>query len=111
MLQTRTQRGLVRNTVTITVTNLLPLSGIIITHYDEFEDWKIHGYQLPAAIFGIIRTEDEKTGAIEEFTYRSEHHAHERLKKCMAQKKKVILATMEGVWHLKSRPPLDFIDP
>ena len=80
-------------------------------HYDEFEDWKIHGYQLPAAIFGIIRTEDEKTGAIEEFTYRSEHHAHERLKKCMAQKKKVILATIEGVWHLKSRPPLDFIDP
>ena len=94
--------GIIKNT---------PVSYFPSLDYEDFEDWKIHGYQLPSAVYGIIRAEDEKTGAIEEFTYRSVYHAHERLKKCFRENKKVILATMEGVWHIKSKPAIDFNNP
>ena len=40
--------------------------------YEEFADWKIHGYVLPSSIFGVIRTECLDTGKIEEFTYQTQ---------------------------------------
>ena len=88
-----------------------PASYFPSMNFEELEDWKIFGYQLQSAVYGIIRAEDKKTGVIEEFTYRSAYHAHERLKKCFSENKKVILATMEGVWHIQSRPPIDFNNP
>ena len=24
--------------------------------YEQFEDWKIYGYQIPASVFGLVRT-------------------------------------------------------
>lgn len=77
--------------------------------YEEFADWKIHGYVLPSSIFGVIRTECLDTGKIEEFTYQTQSHAKKRLQKEMKKNKDVILVTMEGVYHLKPNPPLDFI--
>ena len=49
--------------------------------YEEFKDWKIHGYQLPSSHFGIVRIEDMNTGKIVEHTYKSEYHTKEKLKK------------------------------
>ena len=77
--------------------------------YEEFADWKIHGYVLPPHVFGVIRTECSETGKIEEFTYQTVYHAKQRLKKEMNKNKNVILVTMEGVYHLKPNPPIDFI--
>ena len=75
--------------------------------YEEFKDWKIHGYQLPSSHFGIVRIENLDTGKIEEVTYKSEYHARQRLKKEMKGNKNITLATMDGVYHLMP-PPLDF---
>ena len=75
--------------------------------YEEFKDWKIHGYQLPSSHFGIVRIENLDTGKIEEATYKSEYHARQRLKKEMKGNKHITLATMDGVYNLMP-PPLDF---
>ena len=77
--------------------------------YEEFADWKIHGYVLPSSVYGVIRTEDPKTGKVEEYTYQTKHHAKQRLSKEIKKNKKIVLATMEGVYHLQPNPPLDFI--
>ena len=77
--------------------------------YEDFEDWKIYGYQLPSSHFGIVRVEDMDTGKIEEHTYKSEYHTKQKLKREMKKNNtKVTLATMEGVYHLMPNP-LDFI--
>ena len=78
--------------------------------YDELEERKIHGYVLPSSIFGIIRSEDQQTGVIEEYTYKSEYQAKERVKNLMTSGiHKITLCTMEGVWHVK--PLIDFNNP
>ena len=77
--------------------------------YEELEEWKVHGYVLPSSIFGIIRSEDSQTGVIEEYTYKSEYQARERVKKEMTHGRKITLCTMEGVWHVK--PLIDFNNP
>lgn len=75
--------------------------------YEEFKDWKVHGYQLPSSHFGIVRIENLDTGKIEEHTYKSEYHTKQRLKKEMKGNKHITLATMDGVYYLMP-PPLDF---
>ena len=75
--------------------------------YEEFKDWKIHGYQLPSSHFGIVRIENKDTGKIVEHTYKSEYHTKEKLKKVMKGNNHVTLATMDGVYHLMP-PPIDF---
>ena len=38
-----------------------------IRKYEEFKEWKIHGYVLPSSVFGVVRTECPKTGKVEEY--------------------------------------------
>ena len=75
--------------------------------FEEFRDWKIHGYQLPSSHFGIVRIENKDTGKIVEHTYKSEYHTKEKLKKVMKGNNHVTLATDDGVYHLMP-PPIDF---
>jgi len=77
--------------------------------YEEFEDWKIYGYVLPSSVFGVIRTQCPKTGKVEEYTYQTRHHAKQRLSKEIKQNKNIVMATMDGVYHLQPNPPIDFI--
>ena len=79
--------------------------------YQDFEDWKIYGYQLPPYIFGVLRAEDLDTGKVEEFTYQTRTHAKKRIAKCMKENKTIVMATMDGVYHLFPEPPLDFFNP
>ena len=79
--------------------------------YEDFEDWKIYGYELPCSIFGVIRAEDLETGKVEEFTYQTRSHAKKRIAKCIKEHKNVVMATMDGVYHLTPEPPLDFFNP
>ena len=76
--------------------------------FEEFEDWKVFGYVLPSPVFGIIRSESKDK--VEEYTYKSEYQAKERVKKELAKNKRITLCTMEGVWHIKPYP-LEFNNP
>ena len=80
--------------------------------FEDFKDWKIYGYQLPSSHFGILRVENKDTGKIEEFTYKSEYHTKQKLKKEIGRNTHITLATMEGVYHLIPNPlNIDFNNP
>ena len=77
--------------------------------YEQFEDWKIYGYQIPASVFGLVRTMD-KDGKVEEFTYNTLHNCKKRLSKSIKENKEIYLCTMEGMYHLMPDEtlPIDF---
>ena len=27
--------------------------------YEQLEDWKVYGYEIPASVFGLVRTKDK----------------------------------------------------
>lgn len=76
--------------------------------FEEFEDWKVYGYVIPSAVFGIVRSQGKDV--VEEYTYKSEYQAKQRVKKEIAKNRDVTLCTMEGVWNIKPLP-LDFNNP
>ena len=78
--------------------------------YDEFKDWKVHGYQLPSSHYGIVRIENKDTGTIEEYTYKTEHHTKRKLKKEVGKNCTITIATDDGVFHLLPNK-LDFNNP
>ena len=76
--------------------------------YEQFTDWKIHGYDIPDSVYSIIRTMDDK-GKVEEFYYSTPHHTKNRISKSIKENKEIYLCTMEGMYHLKpSDLPIDF---
>jgi len=77
--------------------------------YEQFEDWKVYGYVLPASVFSLVRTQD-KDGKVEEFTYNTLHHTKKRLSKSIKEDKEIYLCTMEGMYHLMPNDllPTDF---
>ena len=77
--------------------------------YEQFEDWKIYGYQIPASVFGLVRTKD-KDGKVEEFTYNTPYHCKKRISKSIKENKEIYLCTMEGMYHLMPDGllPIDF---
>ena len=48
--------------------------------YEQFTDWKIHGYDIPDSVYSIIRTQ-AKDGKVEEFYYSTQHHTKKRISK------------------------------
>ena len=76
--------------------------------YEQFEDWKVYGYQIPESVFAIIRMKD-KDGRYTEKYYNTENGAKNCITKCMHENKEIYMCTMEGMYHLKpSDLPLDF---
>ena len=77
--------------------------------YVQLEDWKIYGYQIPASVFGLVRTKD-KDGKVEEFIYNTPHHCKKRISKSIKENKEIYLCTMEGMYHLMPEEllPIDF---
>lgn len=75
--------------------------------YEQFEDWKIYGYQIPESVFAIIRMKD-KDGKYSEKYYNTERGAKNCITKCMHENKEIYMCTMEGMYHLKPSDLLDF---
>ena len=76
--------------------------------YEQFTDWKIHGYDIPDSVYSIIRTQDAE-GKVEEFYYSTQHHTKNRISKSIKENKEIYLCTMEGMYHLKPNDlPFDF---
>ena len=79
--------------------------------YEQFEDWKIYGYQIPESVFAIIRMKD-KDGKYEEKYYNTEYGAKNCITKCMKENKEIYMCTMDGMYHLKPDDlPTDFNNP
>ena len=76
--------------------------------WTQFMDMKINGYLIPDSVCCIIR-ETNKDGKVKEYVYQSARHGQDRVRRCMAEHKEIVLCTMEGMWHLKPDDlPIDF---
>ena len=53
--------------------------------WEEFHEWKICAWEIPASVSCIIRAENTKTGKIKEHTYQQPKAAHNRLLKYIAE--------------------------
>ena len=69
--------------------------------YDQLEDWKIYGYELPSSVYSIVRTKNKDTGKIKEYSYNTEYGTKQRMKRAMKSNEEIYICTMEGMYHLK----------
>tara|TARA_Y100001963_G_C6733704_1_gene425211 strand:+ start:88 stop:441 length:354 start_codon:yes stop_codon:yes gene_type:complete len=69
--------------------------------FDEFMDWKIHGYEIPSSVACIIRENNIKTGKVSEHIYQRESAAKKKAQKIMAEgESEFVLCTQDEVHHL-----------
>ena len=69
--------------------------------FNEFINWKVHGYELPDSVYCLIRNKDTETGKIEERYYNTVYHAKKRLSKCIEAGNEITIVSMDGCYHLK----------
>ena len=67
---------------------------------EEFEIFKLNGWQIPSSIECIIRAEHKETGKITEHCYRRAHAAQERLIKYLKDGEHILTVCNEDSIHL-----------
>ena len=67
--------------------------------FEEFEDWKLRGWELPSSVCCIIRV-NTKTGKIKEYVYQKTHAAEERILKLKAENLEFTVATENEILHV-----------
>lgn len=58
--------------------------------FEEFEDWKIGGWELPSSVDCLMRCENLKTGKVKEWTYNRPAMARKKLLKLMEDENNVV---------------------
>ena len=51
--------------------------------WEDFEEWKLSGWDLPSSVSCIIRAQNKDTGQVHEHTYKHARRAKQRLLKYM----------------------------
>ena len=67
--------------------------------WEEFEDWKLRGWELPSSVCCIIRAETTK-GKIKEYVYQKEHAAEERIQKLVNEGAAFSICTEDELRHI-----------
>ena len=79
--------------------------------YDDFETWKLQGWEIPSSVSCIIRAEDHRTGKVKEYTYKTSKGARDRLMKIMdAGHHTVTIVDHSAIHLLKEEPINDDLD-
>tara|TARA_R100001594_G_scaffold40388_1_gene72251 strand:- start:885 stop:1187 length:303 start_codon:yes stop_codon:yes gene_type:complete len=65
--------------------------------FEEFMDWKIHGYQIPSSVCCIIRESDPKTKKVKEYVYSKPHHAINKIHKLMDEEKEFVICDEDQI--------------
>ena len=69
--------------------------------YDELEDWKVYGYELPSSVFSIVRTTNKDTGKVKEYSYQTERGTKQRIRLGMKANVEMYVCTNAGMYFLK----------
>ena len=93
--------------------NVKLLQGVPDEHfesitYDEFMDWKIHGYEIPDEICCILRERNVDTGKVKEHVYQYRHAARNKAQKLMKQGNVEITVVQRDAVHFI--PPIHYHD-
>ena len=52
--------------------------------WEEFEDWKLRGWEIPSSVCCIIRAETSK-GKVKEYVYQKQHAAENRVRQLVSE--------------------------
>tara|TARA_R100000458_G_C8215511_1_gene201596 strand:+ start:155 stop:499 length:345 start_codon:yes stop_codon:yes gene_type:complete len=68
--------------------------------FDEFMEWKMHGWELPSSIACIIREKNYVTGKVKEYTYSQVSAANKKARKIMDEAQSEFLVCTADEVHL-----------
>ena len=66
--------------------------------WEEFEDWKLRGWELPSSVCCIIRAENN--GRIKEYVYQKQHAAENRVRQLMNEGAEFTVCTEDELRHI-----------
>ena len=67
--------------------------------YEDFMDWKIHGWELPSSHAAIIRV-TTKTGKVKEYVYQQPRAAEKKIQQLMSQELTFTVCDHEQIHQL-----------
>ena len=77
--------------------------------FEEFMDWKIHGYDIPSTVLCIIR-EHKPNGKIKEHVYQRRHAANRKIRRMIYDGHEFSIVDREGCQHVVPTLP-EYDDP
>ena len=75
--------------------------------YEDFEAWKLSGWEIPSSVSCIIRAECERTGKVQEYTYKTARGARDRLMKLMDRGEYTVTICDHSSIHLIKEEPIN----
>ena len=81
--------------------------------FDDFMDWKMGGWEIPASVVCMIRERNRKTGKVKEYIYSRESSAKKKARDIMDKgESEFIVCTHDEVHHMYPEKNYDeFEDP
>ena len=79
--------------------NDMPEEFLHTPTWEEFEDWKLRGWEIPSSVCCIIRAETAK-GKIKEYVYQKQHAAEKRIKQLVSEGASFAICTDEELRYI-----------
>ena len=67
--------------------------------WEEFEDWKLRGWEIPSSVCCIIRANTTK-GKVKEYVYQKQHAAEERIRILVSEGAEFTVCTEDQIRHV-----------
>lgn len=71
----------------------MPEDFLATPTWEEFEDWKLRGWEIPSSVCCIIRATNTK-GKVKEYVYQKTHAAEKRIQQLIAEEAEFTVCTM-----------------
>ena len=79
--------------------NDMPEDYLATPTWEEFEDWKLRGWELPSSVCCIIRVETDR-GKIKEYVYQKPTAAENRIRQLIESECVFTICTGDEVRHI-----------
>ena len=87
----------------------MPDEFIPTPSWEEFEDWKLRGWEIPSSICCIIRATTDK-GKKKEYVYQKQHAAEERILKLKKEGATFTVVTENQIVHVEPATDEHYLD-
>jgi hypothetical protein len=77
----------------------MPEEYLATPTWEEFEDWKLRGWEIPSSVCCIIRATNTK-GKVKEYVYQKAHAAENRIKQLIAEDAEFTICTDDELRHI-----------
>ena len=77
----------------------MPSEYLVTPTWEEFEDWKLRGCEIPSSVCCIIRAKNTK-GKIKEYVYQKAHAAENRIQQLINEDAEFTVCTDDELRHI-----------